>query len=61
MTEFICEFCFTPAPPGDLPGEWDLALQSAVCPECIRRVAKDGGYAVVKGGAYATTPDPRAA
>ena len=56
--DWICEFCFTPIH-GRLPDDWDWVLQSAVCPSCIKRVARDGGYAVVKGGAYAAVPDPR--
>jgi hypothetical protein len=56
--DWICEFCFTTIN-GKLPPEWDWILQSAVCPACIKRVARDGGYAVVNGGSYATVPDPR--
>ena len=45
-SDWICEFCYKPAD-GDLPPEWDLVWQSAVCPECQQRVKEDGGYAVV--------------
>ena len=37
-----------------------LVWQSAVCPECQGKVNRTGrGYSVIKGGAYAATPDPR--
>lgn len=55
----ICEFCYRQHHETEWPAGWDLVWQSAVCPECQRRVAADGGYGVVKGGSYATTPDPR--
>jgi len=58
LVDWICEFCHR-AVKGNLPEDWDLVWQSAVCPECQKRVAKDGGYDVVVGGAYAMAPDPR--
>ena len=58
---WICEFCFLQNTDAILPEGWDLVWQSPVCPSCRERVANDGGYAVVKGGAYAGgKPDPRA-
>ena len=57
--DWICEFCHKTIN-GELPDDWDFVWQSAVCPECKEKVARDGGYGVVKGGAYATGPDPRA-
>ncbi len=56
---WICEFCFRFDYQNHLPGGWDFVLQSAVCPDCIKRVAEDGGYGVVPGGKYAMAPDPR--
>lgn len=57
---WVCEFCHRQSNRMELPPGWDLVLQSAVCPDCQRKVARDGGYAVVKGGAYADgRPDPR--
>jgi len=57
---WVCEFCFRTSTAGkSLPADWVLVWQSAVCPECQKRVAQDGGYGVVKGMAYATGPDPR--
>ncbi|HUW34212.1 MAG TPA: hypothetical protein VM223_21605 [Planctomycetota bacterium] len=55
----ICEFCFRAFYGQELPKEWDFVWQSAVCPDCRERVQREGGYGVVKGGAYATIPDPR--
>lgn len=58
---WVCEFCFRKSNHRMLPEGWDLVWQCAVCPDCQRRVAKDGGYTVVNGGAYANgKPDPRA-
>lgn len=57
---WTCEFCHAVLLSGNLPTQWDLVFQSAVCPSCRARVEKDGGYAVVKGGAYSEgRPDPR--
>jgi hypothetical protein len=56
---WICEFCFKMLTCDRLPDSWDRALQSSICPECQPRVERDGGYAVVPGGAYAEGPDPR--
>lgn len=57
---WTCEFCYRTEDRDDLPAGWDLVWQSCVCPECIARVGRDGGYSVVKGGAYADgRPDPR--
>lgn len=56
---WICEFCYREDASARLPDKWDFVWQSAVCPECRVRVHADGGYAVVKGGAYAKRPDPR--
>ena len=56
---WLCEFCYARSYNSTLPGSWDLVWGSAVCPDCAPRVAEDGGYAVVKGGAYAEVPDPR--
>ncbi len=55
-----CFFCHEPAPIKDdqLDPNWDLVWQSPVCPKCQPRVAADGGYGVVKGGAYAAKPRP---
>ena len=58
--KWVCEFCFKQSNHFMLPAGWDLVWQSAVCPDCQNRVANDGGYFVVKGGAYAgTRRDPR--
>ncbi len=58
--KWVCEFCFKQSNHNILPSGWDLVWQSAVCPNCQKRVANDGGYFVVKGGAYAgTRRDPR--
>src|ERR1035437_1558016 len=60
-SKVICEFCYKELPAGahaEAHG-WNLVFQSFVCPECFRRVSVDGGFAVVKGGAYASRPDPR--
>jgi len=58
--KWICEFCFKKSYQNILPRKWDWAWQSAVCPSCRERVQKDGGYHIVKGGAYANgKPDPR--
>ena len=57
---WVCEFCYLTVKTWVLPSDWKLVWQAGVCPECQQRVAKDGGYAVVRGGAYATGPDPRA-
>lgn len=56
---WICEFCFKRIYVNFLPTDWDLVWQSAVCPECQEKVRNDGGYGIVKGGAYATSKDPR--
>ena len=53
-----CEFCYKQVD-GKLPSDWDLVWQSCVCPDCKKRVKEDGGYNVVKGGAYSSGPDPR--
>lgn len=59
--QWVCEFCFKISKRNRLPAKWDFILQSAVCPQCQRRVQSDGGYGVVKGGAYANGKrDPRA-
>jgi len=57
--KWICEFCFKKSYQRFLPDGWEWVWQSAVCPSCRKRVEKDGGYNVVKGGAYAKVPDPR--
>lgn len=59
IPQWVCEFCFKIYEGDKLPDDWDFAWQSAVCPDCIKRVAADGGYGVVPGGKYATGPDPR--
>lgn len=57
---WCCEFCYIVVLEGNLPKDWDLVWQSAVCPNCQNRVEADGGYAVVKGGAYSDgRTDPR--
>lgn len=56
--DWICEFCYKTVK-GKFPKGWDWQWQSAVCPECQAKVARDGGYGVVLGGAYATKKDPR--
>lgn len=56
---WICEFCFKTYYGDHLPGGWDFAWQSAVCPDCYQKVEQDGGYSVVPGGKYASSPDPR--
>ena len=56
---WICEFCYRVYMGNPLPDEWDRVWQSNVCPVCQKRVELDGGYGVVKDGAYAVSPDPR--
>src|SRR3990167_2310585 len=57
---WVCEFCFNTIYGNELPTTWDLVWQTVVCPKCQRLVALDGGYAMVKVGAYADgKPDPR--
>lgn len=56
---WICEFCHRIIHNRVLPRTWDWVWQCAVCPKCRERVARDGGYAVVKCGSYAIRPDPR--
>lgn len=58
---WICEFCYARLYVVMLPKSWEFVWQSAVCPECHARAQQDGGYSVVKGGAYAEVSDPRAA
>ena len=31
---WVCEFCFACLLDGDLPNDWDLVWQSAICPSC---------------------------
>lgn len=57
--DWICEFCYKTINSQFLPDDWDLVWQSAVCPECQEKVKCDGGYTLVKLGAYAKVPDPR--
>lgn len=58
---WVCEFCFDVSYMPILPAHWDLVWQCAVCTRCQKRVQQDGGYGVVKGGAYAEgKADPRA-
>lgn len=60
IPKWICEFCYTRVYLDRLPDSWEFMWQSAVCPDCHKRVLADGGYSVVKGGAYAfEVPDPR--
>jgi len=56
--DWICEFCYRPVD-GDLPPSWELVLGCGVCPDCHAKVFRDGGFHVVKGGAYAFARDPR--
>lgn len=59
-TRWVCEFCYRIFKGEILADGWDLIWQSAVCPDCQKRVQEDGGYHVVKGGAYAGRKrDPR--
>ena len=60
LPKWVCSFCFKIYEGDTLPDDWDFVGKSAVCPECKKRAAKDGGYDVVPGGKYATGPDPRA-
>lgn len=58
---WVCEFCFACLLDGNLPEDWALVWQSAVCPSCQIKVKRDGGYFFVNGGAYADDrTDPRA-
>ena len=59
---WVCEFCFKQINNKILPSSWDLVWQSAVCPCCKEKVAKNGGYGVVKCGSFAPSgrSDPRA-
>ncbi len=63
VVRWVCEFCFKSYFGNPLPDDWDLVWQSAVCPKCQCRVARDGGYGKVRGGAYAPfwRRDPRRA
>jgi protein gp37 len=56
---WLCEYCYTTAYDNVLPEGWGLAWGSAICPDCGPKVQRDGGISVVKGGLYATGPDPR--
>ena len=57
---WVCEFCFACLLDGDLPSDWDLVWQSAICPSCQKKVSDDGGIFKVKGGAYSDgRRDPR--
>ena len=58
---WVCEFCFACLLEGNLPDDWDLVFQSAICPSCQKKVAQDGGYHNVPGGSYSDERrDPRA-
>lgn len=57
--KWICEFCFAMSAAEVLPATWARVLQCSVCPYCRERVAADGGYEIVKAGAYAEGQDPR--
>ncbi len=50
--EWQCAFCHEIYYGNPLSEKWDRVWQHNVCPECQIRVEKDGGYAVVKCGAY---------
>ncbi len=58
---WVCEYCFVCLLEGNLPDDWDLVFQSAVCPSCQKKAKRDGGYHKVFGGAYSNgRRDPRA-
>ena len=58
---WVCEYCFACLLEGNLPDDWDLVFQPAVCPSCQEKVKQDGGYHKVFGGAYSDgRKDPRA-
>lgn len=58
----ICELCYCDAPDGDLPSEWDIVLQSLICPSCKARAKAEGlGITTMFCGMWATREDPRAA
>ena len=57
-TMWLCAFCYLPCF-GSLPKDWDLVWGHAVCPACQKRVAADGGYGRVRGGAYSHGAAPR--
>lgn len=50
--DFTCGYCYKEVE-GDLPSDWDLVLQTPVCPDCQYQVSWNGGYSVVKLGAFA--------
>lgn len=59
--KWVCEFCYRQTNRKNLPRDWDLVWQCAVCPKCRVRVPLDGGYWKVVCGAYAGKKrDPRA-
>lgn len=60
MKAWVCEFCFRTSDAQPLPEGWELVWSSAVCPECLERVGREGGIYVVPVGAYARGSDPRA-
>ena len=57
---WVCEFCYRLYYGNHLPPDWDVVLQSLVCPSCQSRIKEiPGGYSVVKGGAFSDGHDPR--
>ncbi len=61
---WICEFCFLTIFDEELPPDWELEWQSAICPTCLERLRAefgDGWINNAPGGCYAKIPDPRGA
>jgi len=57
---WICEYCYRQIPgSNNLPDDWITVWTSCICPECQKKIEKDGGINKVVGGAYAKITDPR--
>ena len=57
---WTCEYCYRQIPgSNNLPDDWITVWTSCICPECQKKIEKDGGINKVVGGAYAKITDPR--
>lgn len=58
---WLCEICYRALPAINLPPEWELVFQCAICPEC-QQYAKRRKIALnqLVCGSRAQGPDPRA-
>jgi hypothetical protein len=58
---WICEICYRALPLIDLPTDWDLVFQSAICPKCLEYAKEnDIPFCDLVCGSRACGPDPRA-